>query len=141
MTKVDIRLHPWPDAAQDISFSISNFLQLRVAYSWPLCAKLTSSIKPEVSLHNISQRHPTRTELRPQVTRIEKSGVKILRVVRKICETTNIALWLQHTNRVLLIYCTYFCSPAGRQTYIHRSRHAQHNTPLSYRGLSNMDDN
>jgi len=134
MTKVDIRLHPWPDAAQDISFSISNFLQLRVAYSWPLCAKLTSSIKPEVSLHNISQRHPTRTELRPQVTRIEKSGVKILRVVRKICETTNIALWLQHTNRVLLIYCTYFLL-SGRQTNIIypqiQTRSAQYSALLS----------
>jgi len=38
----------------------------RVAYSWLLCANMTSSIKPEVN--NVSQRGRRETERRPEVT-------------------------------------------------------------------------
>ena len=41
-----------------------------VDYSWPLCANVTSSIKPEV--HNISQLRQRRTEPRPLITCTEK---------------------------------------------------------------------
>jgi len=45
----------------------------RVAYPWPSRASITSSTKPEV--HNVSQRHQSRNEPRPLITRTHKTFV------------------------------------------------------------------
>jgi len=67
----------------------------------PLCANVTSSIKPEV--HNVSQRRQGRTEPRPWVTRAI-TAVKIGRVVLEICSQTDRQT---HTHKYLTLTVTY----------------------------------
>jgi len=63
-------------------------------YSWPLCANMTSSIKPEV--HNALQRRRIKTVLRPQVSST-RYLVKTERVVPEICSRTEIQTDTQHS--------------------------------------------
>ena len=74
---VDIRLRPRSSASLAGQFDYMLRCQIRaapsshseyihlfcVAYSWPLCANMTSSTKPEV--HEVSQRRQRRTGLDP----------------------------------------------------------------------------
>jgi len=76
----------------------------RVAYSWPSCAAVTSSIKPEVHNNNISQRRAMKQNRTTAAGNTYKNLVKIGRVISEICSRTH------------------------RHTYSHK--HAHHNTPL-----------
>ena len=80
----------------------------RVTYFWPLCAKMTSSMKPEV--HNVSQRRQRTTEKRHYVTR-QENLVKIGNAVSEIRSRTDTQTHkladTRHTDRLITIKICY----------------------------------